>query len=205
MTSIALNSKKMKILSVDYCKSYKSIRYFDLSEKPVIAFIGRSNVGKSSLINHLVNRKKLVKTSSNPGKTQMLNYFLVNEVAYFVDLPGYGFANVPKNVKNSWQEMINDFIWQCPQLVLIFQLVDARHKPSKEDIEFQSLLKLCKVPNMVIANKVDKLKKSQKVKSLKLINETLSLQNKAIGHSAQKKIGRSQILDVLEKYLNNVI
>jgi GTP-binding protein len=193
----------MKILSAEYCTSYKSIRDFNLEEKPSVAFIGRSNVGKSSLINHLLNRKKLVKTSSNPGKTQLLNYFLINENCYFIDLPGYGFANVPQKIKKSWQEMIDTFIWQAPQLVLVVQLVDLRHKPSREDIKFQKLLKACSISNLVIANKADKLKKNQLIKSLKIVSEALLLEQKPLLHSALKKTGRSEILTAIQKQLDN--
>ncbi|PCI24975.1 MAG: YihA family ribosome biogenesis GTP-binding protein [SAR324 cluster bacterium] len=191
----------MKITSAEYITSFPRITEFDLTPLPSIAFIGRSNVGKSSLINHLVNRKKLVKTSSTPGKTQLINYFLINEQFYFVDLPGYGFANVPVKVKNSWRGMIEEFLLTCPQLALIVQLVDIRHKPSREDVEFQELLRRYKLTNLVIANKADKIKKNQIQKSQKIIKEILGVRSKPIVHSALKKIGHQEIWNQFTPYV----
>ncbi len=191
----------MKVTSSEYVKSFVSIHNFDLEELPSIAFIGRSNVGKSSLINNLLNRKKLVKTSSTPGKTQLLNYFLINKSCFFVDLPGYGFASVPDAVKGSWLKMIQDYLHYCPNLRLIVQLVDIRHRPSKDDIEFQNLLKINKMPYIVVANKLDKIKKNQMIKSTKEIMKVLELTKRPLVHSALNKKGKEEIWKAIDRYL----
>lgn len=191
----------MKITSAEYIKSFTSINGFDLPELPVIAFIGRSNVGKSSLINHLLNRKKLVKTSSTPGKTQLLNFFLINKQFYFVDLPGYGFANVPVSVKAGWLTMIREFLYHYPSLKLVVQLLDLRHKPSDDDKEFSQLLVEYHRPSLIIANKSDKIKKSNLKKSLLNIKNSLGLVEMPLLHSALKKTGR----DAIWKEINRVL
>lgn len=187
----------MKILSAEYVKSYAKIRDYDVPYLPTVAFIGRSNVGKSTLINNLVNRKKLVKTSSTPGKTQLLNYFLINNAFYLVDLPGYGFANVPVPVKERWMRMIEDFVLEAPNLYLMVQLVDIRHKPNQHDIDFQAFLQANDIPNMVIANKLDKIKRGQVQKSLKVIRETLDYDGKIHTHSSLTKVGKQEIWESL--------
>lgn len=183
----------MKVTSASYVTSFTDVRKIDLIPLPSYAFIGRSNVGKSSLINHLLNRKKLVKTSSTPGKTQLINYFLINETFYFVDLPGYGFANVPVQVKNQWSRMIQDFLVYNRDLRLIVQLLDIRHKPSKEDIAFLGMVKQFDLPSIVVANKVDKVKKSQLATLRKNIRQILTLEKLPLTHSATKRIGRDEI------------
>jgi GTP-binding protein len=191
----------MNIISAEYVKSFPAIRGFDLPELPVIAFIGRSNVGKSSLINNLLNRKKLVKTSSTPGKTQLLNFFLINKQFYFVDLPGYGFANVPVKVKIGWLAMIQDFLYQYPQLKLIVQLLDIRHNPSNEDLEFSRLLAESQLPSLIVANKSDKVKRSMLKKSLVNIQNRLGLDEIPLMHSALKKTGKEEIWKELDRCL----
>ena len=191
----------MKITSAEYIKSFVSIRSFDLKPLPSVAFIGRSNAGKSSLINALLNRKKLVKTSSTPGKTQTINHFMINNSFFFCDLPGYGFAKVPTKVKNSWLEMINQFLTECPNLRLVVQLVDIRHSPSQEDIDFQKRLQLFGRPSLVIANKSDKLKRSQKPKAIKRIRESMDLAEAPIPHSAVDKSGRAEIWQHVNRFL----
>ncbi len=191
----------MNIISAEYVKSFTAIQGFDLPVLPVIAFIGRSNVGKSSLINNLLTRKKLVKTSSTPGKTQLLNFFLINKQFYFVDLPGYGFANVPTKVKTGWLAMIQDFLYQYPQLKLIVQLVDIRHNPSNEDLEFSHLLAESQLPSLVVANKSDKVKRSMLKKSLVNIQNRLDLDGTPLMHSALKKTGKEAIWKELDRCL----
>jgi len=191
----------MKIVSADYIKSFTRMRDVNLEPLPAIAFIGRSNVGKSSLINSLLSRKKLVKTSSTPGKTQLINYFFINKEFYFIDLPGYGFAKVPIVIKNQWQKMITDFLALCPNLRLIVQLVDSRHKPTSEDLTFQKRVQNKGTPCLVVANKVDKLKKNQIPKAKKEIKQMLGLSSHPILHSAPHKLGRSEIWEVLNQNL----
>ncbi len=191
----------MIVTSAEYIKSFPSIKGFDLPELSAIAFIGRSNAGKSSLINHLLNRKKLVKTSSTPGKTQLLNFFLVNKAFYFVDLPGYGFANVPVEVKMSWQAMIQDFLRLYPRLKLIVQLMDLRHPPTREDQEFYHLLSENHWPSLVVANKSDKVKKNSLKRSLTAMQNCLHLRKPPLMHSALKKIGKEAIWGDIKDHL----
>jgi GTP-binding protein len=191
----------MNITSAEYIKSFPSIKGFDLPELSAIAFIGRSNAGKSSLINHLLNRKKLVKTSSTPGKTQLLNFFLINKAFYFVDLPGYGFANVPVEVKIGWQAMIQDFLRLYPHLKLIVQLMDLRHPPTREDQDFYHLLSANHWPSLVVANKSDKVKKNSLNRSLTAMQSCLHLHKPPLMHSAPKKIGKESIWGEIEDHL----
>jgi GTP-binding protein len=192
----------MIIKSAEYVKSLPDIRQLDIPPLPGIAFVGRSNVGKSSLINHLLNRRNLVKTSSTPGKTQLINFFIINKEFYFIDLPGYGFANVPTKVKNSWIEMIQSFLFSYSNLKTIVQLVDIRHKPSSDDVAFQKMLQAGNLDYTIIANKVDKVKKNQVPKALKTIQQTLSISQKPILHSSLKKIGKVEIWNVLAEKLS---
>ena len=191
----------MKIKSAEYIKSFPDIKGIDLPELPSIAFIGRSNVGKSSLANSLLNRKSLVKTSSNPGKTQLINFFLINKQFYFVDLPGYGFANVPVRIKKQWEDMIYNFLSSYSNLKLIVQLVDIRRKPAKLDINLNNIIKGLDANSLVIANKMDKLKKNEIQKAVKEIKKDLQISEQLILHSAPKKIGRDEIWSVLEQHL----
>lgn len=191
----------MKIKTAKYVKSFSTIKEFDLKIFPSVAFIGRSNVGKSTLINSILNRKKLVKTSSTPGKTQLINYFLINETFYFIDLPGYGFASVPVEIRKRWSKMIKDFLTQCPELRLIVQLVDARHRPSCDDIEFQRLLQSLEITSLVVANKIDKLRKNQIKNALQTIKNDLNIMTEPIRHSGTEKTGRDEILERIASFL----
>ena len=193
----------MKIISAEYIKSFTSVRNNDLPTLPAIAFSGRSNVGKSSLINHLLLRRKLVKTSGTPGKTQLINIFLINSSFYFIDLPGYGFANVPLRVKEDWKQMINDFLFDWPNLRATVQLVDIRHRPSQLDLDFKDLIKKAKQSHIVVANKSDKLNKKGISKQLKEIKDLLGLQKPPLLHSTLQKTGREEIWTEINAYLNN--
>jgi len=192
----------MIIKSAEYVKSLPDIKQLDIAALPGIAFVGRSNVGKSSLINHLLNRKNLVKTSSTPGKTQLINFFIINSEFYFIDLPGYGFANVPVKVKKSWMDMIQNFLFSYSNLKTIVQLVDVRHKPSNDDIAFQKMLQAGNLDYLVVANKADKVKKGQIPKAIKTIQQTLAISQKPILHSSLKKIGKTEIWSLLNKKLS---
>ena len=190
----------MKITHAEYLKSFVDPSRIDLPPLPSFAFIGRSNVGKSSLINHLVGRKGLVKTSGTPGKTQMINFFLVNQAFYFVDLPGYGFATAPKAVKDGWTRMIWEFLETYP-LSLIFQILDIRHLPSKEDQEFHHALVRAELPLALIGNKVDKLGKTGMESQAAVIKKALGFDRNLLLHSFLKKLGREEILAVIEPLL----
>lgn len=191
----------MKIKSVKYIKSLPNISFFDMPPLPAISFIGRSNVGKSSLINNLINRKNLVKTSSTPGKTQLLNYFLVNEEFYFVDLPGYGFAKVPDKVRRDWNMMVKEYLLQDNFLKLTVHLIDIRHKPTNQDLAFQEFLSQNSLPSLLIANKSDKLNKNQQAKSVKEIKQAMNLSTPPLPHSVKDTKGKEEIWKRIEEAL----
>jgi GTP-binding protein len=147
--------------------------------RPEFAFVGRSNVGKSSLLNVLLGQKGLSKTSSRPGKTQTVNFFDVNGRIYFVDLPGYGYAKVPLQLKERWGKAMTAYLRDRAPLRLVLQLVDARHKPTEKDDEMLDLLEGAHVPTVVVATKIDKVKRSERAKNLRRIRETLGLDGEA--------------------------
>lgn len=167
---------------------------------PEFAFAGKSNVGKSSLINGLMNRKSLARTSSSPGKTQTINYYNINNEMYFVDLPGYGYATANEKVKATWGKMIEDYLHQSKQIRAVFLLVDIRHAPSENDrIMYDWILDRGYQP-VIIATKLDKIKRSQVSKHLKLICDTLDVVDDTIviPYSALTKQGREEIYELLD-------
>ncbi|MCX7571336.1 ribosome biogenesis GTP-binding protein YihA/YsxC [Tumebacillus sp. DT12] len=169
---------------------------------PEIALAGRSNVGKSSLINRLLGRRNLARTSGTPGKTQQLNYYLINEDLYFVDLPGYGFARVPKDVKAQWGKMIGGYLDNRENLKLSLQLIDIRHAPSKEDVEMYQYFAHYNRPHAIIATKADKIARGQYQKHLKVIRETLQVlpNTPMIITSADSGLGRQEVWNLIAKY-----
>lgn len=167
---------------------------------PEFAFAGKSNVGKSSLINGLMNRKSLARTSSSPGKTQTINYYNINNEMYFVDLPGYGYATANEKVKATWGKMIEDYLHQSKQIRAVFLLVDIRHAPSENDrIMYDWILDRGYQP-VIIATKLDKIKRSQVAKQVKLICDTLDVVEDTIviPYSALNKQGREEIYELLD-------
>lgn len=173
------------------------------NELPEFAFAGRSNVGKSSLINALMNRKSYARTSSQPGKTQTINFYNIERKLYFVDLPGYGYANVPLAVKEKWGEMVERYLKKSSQLKQIFLLVDIRHEPSANDKDMYDWILYQGFEPVIIATKLDKIKRSQKEKQLKLLREGLSMRpdTKLLPFSAETKQGREEIWECIESYL----
>jgi GTP-binding protein len=174
---------------------------------PEIAFAGKSNVGKSSLINGLMNRKSLARTSSSPGKTQTINYYNINDAMYFVDLPGYGYATANEKIKAQWGKMIEDYLHQSEKIKAVFLLVDIRHKPSDNDkIMYDWILSRGYKP-IIIATKLDKVKKSQVAKQKKLICDTLDVVDDTIviPYSALSKQGREEIYGLLDAILEEEI
>lgn len=170
---------------------------------PEVAFAGKSNVGKSSLINALMNRKSLARTSAQPGKTQTINFYNVNDEIFFVDLPGYGYARANEEIKAKWGKMIEDYLHKSRQLKAVFLLIDIRHAPGKNDcIMYDWILRQGYHP-VIIATKADKLKRSQLPGQLKLIRETLSAEKDTvvIPFSAQSKQGREEIYQVIGQFL----
>ena len=167
------------------------------------AFAGKSNVGKSSLINGLMNRKSLARTSSKPGKTQTINYYNINEQMYFVDLPGYGYATANENVKAQWGKLIEDYLHQSKMIRAVFLLVDIRHAPSENDrIMYDWIVKRGYQP-IIIATKSDKVKRSQIAKQKKLIRDTLQIGNDTIviPYSSLSKQGREEIYAVIDELI----
>ena len=172
---------------------------------PEFAFAGKSNVGKSSLINGLMNRKSLARTSSSPGKTQTINYYNINNEMYFVDLPGYGYATANEKVKAQWGKLIEDYLHQSKQIRTVFLLVDIRHAPSKNDrIMYDWILDRGYQP-VIIATKLDKIKRSQVAKQLKLICDTLDVVDDTIviPYSSLNKQGREEIYELLDGMVEN--
>ena len=170
---------------------------------PEFAFAGNSNVGKSSLINALMNRKSYARTSAQPGKTQTINFYNINDAFYYVDLPGYGYANANEKVKAQWGVMIEKYLHTSKQLKLVFLLIDIRHAPGKNDIQMYDWVKQMGFEPIIIATKADKIKRSQLDKCLKAIRETLQLgkETTMIPFSSVSKQGREEIYDVIERYL----
>lgn len=167
------------------------------------AFAGKSNVGKSSLINGLMNRKSLARTSAQPGKTQTINFYNINNALYFVDLPGYGYAKANEEVKAKWGKMIENYLHKSKQLKAVFLLIDIRHEPSANDrLMYEWILKQGFQP-IIIATKLDKINRSQVQKHVKMIREGLKVVKGTIviPYSAQTKQGRDEIYELLDSYL----
>lgn len=170
------------------------------TEMPEIAFAGKSNVGKSSLINGLLNRKSLARTSSQPGKTQTINYYNINHDLYFVDLPGYGYAQVSVEIRAKWGKMVERYLHTSKQLRLVFLLIDIRHEPSENDcIMYDWIVKNGYEP-VIIATKLDKIKRSQIQKNLKIIRQKIQPVEGTIiiPFSTQTKQGKEEILQLIE-------
>lgn len=180
---------------VEFVKSVYQLEHCPKGELPEIAFVGRSNVGKSSLLNCLWSKKGLAKTSSRPGKTQSLNYFLYNKSCYFVDLPGYGFAKVPLQMKKDWNRVMYTYLAEHPNLSMVVQLVDSRHKPTDKDLDMLSILDEAQVPTLIVATKIDKLKRSERKKNLKRIQTEMGLDDDAviIPFSSENGEGRKEL------------
>ena len=173
------------------------------NDLPEIAFAGKSNVGKSSLINGLLNRKSLARTSAQPGKTQTINFYNVNKNLYFVDLPGYGYAKVSVEIRAKWGKMIEKYLHGSPQLKKVFLLIDIRHVPSENDCMMYDWIVDNGYEPVIICTKLDKIKRSQVQKNLKLIREKLDLVpgTTMIPFSAQTKQGRDEIWNLIEETL----
>lgn len=169
---------------------------------PEVAFAGKSNVGKSSLINALMNRKSLARTSSQPGKTQTINFYNINDVMHLVDLPGYGYANASEEVKAKWGRMIERYLQKSQQLKQVFLLIDIRHAPSANDKLMYDWIVHNGYRPVIIATKLDKLKRSQVAKSVKIVREGLNLEKEdiLIPFSAQTKQGLEQIWETIESF-----
>ncbi len=170
----------MKVTSAKFLTSALRPGQYPKDGRPEFAFAGRSNVGKSTLLNNLLNKKGMAKTSSTPGKTQTINFFDINGRIYFVDLPGYGYAKVPKSVKANWGRVMTAYLSERDPLRLVVQLLDARHKPTDNDLDMLELLDHAEVPTLIAATKIDKVKRSQRNRNLATIRQTLELDADAL-------------------------
>ena len=170
---------------------------------PEFAFAGKSNVGKSSLINGLMNRKSLARTSSQPGKTQTINFYNINDALYFVDLPGYGYAKAGEEIKAKWGKMVENYLHRSRRLQAVFLLVDIRHEPSGNDKMMYEWIVHQGFSPVIIATKLDKIKKSQVSKNVKIIREGLGMKKDGIliPYSALSKQGREEIYALLDSYM----
>lgn len=194
----------MRIVSADYIISAAGPGQYPGEGQPEIAFAGRSNVGKSSLINRLVNRKTLARTSSSPGKTRLLNFYYINKDFYFVDLPGYGFAKVARDIKAQWGKMIEDYLKNRPNLKAVVHLIDIRHAPSMEDRQMHDWLKHFGIPVIIAATKADKIPRGKWQKHTRLIIESLQPlpDSPVIIFSAETGQGRDEMWAAINQYFN---
>ncbi len=176
---------------------------FPDNEHPEFAFAGKSNVGKSSLINALMNRKSLARTSSQPGKTQTINFYNINDELYYVDLPGYGYAKVAVEVKAKWGKMIERYLKNAPMLKCVFLLIDIRHEPSANDKLMYDWIVSNGYYPVIIATKLDKLKRSQVAKHVKMVRDGLGIRKEGIviPFSAETKQGREEIWALIESMM----
>lgn len=193
----------MKITSAEFIKSAFSESHWTTDGLPEIAFLGRSNVGKSSLLNSLLQRKGLARTSNTPGRTQSINFFLINERFYFVDLPGYGYAKVSKTMRADWGKMAEEYLLKRRELVLFIQLIDSRHKPTELDRNLYEWLQFHQKNSIIVATKSDKLSSNGLNKSLREIESTFP-DGKIIAFSAATAKGREAVWREIENALANV-
>jgi GTP-binding protein len=182
----------VRIASAEFVKSAFEKRHWVTGGLPEIAFLGRSNVGKSSLINSLLQRKGLARTSNTPGRTQSVNFFLINDALYFVDLPGYGFAKVSKTMRADWGRMAEEYLGERQELALCIQLIDSRHEPTVLDIQLNDWLVHNGKPHLVVATKTDKLSNNELQRSLKTAKAMLP-DTPIIVYSSQTGRGRDEV------------
>ncbi len=193
----------MQITSATFVKSSQVVADMPPPKMPEYGFVGRSNVGKSSLINALTQRKKLAKTSGTPGKTQLINHFLINESWYLADLPGYGYARVSKTQRKVFQKMIQEYLFKRENLMNVFVLVDSRLEPQEGDLEFMEMLGIKRIPFSIIFTKIDKLKKDELETNLSVYEnklfETWEELPPMMFTSSTSKAGREELLDKISE------
>ena len=191
----------MKIKEAEFIKSAPTLEHCPTTNFPEFAFAGRSNVGKSSLINYLTHHKKLARTSSEPGRTRMLNYYLINKSMYFVDLPGYGYAKVSRATRNAWQREMKRYLSDREQLRAIIQVVDIRHDAGPLDLEMAEKIREIGVPWLLVVTKADKISKSSQQQQVAKIAKTLGMDNKnrIFLVSSEKQFGEESLLNELAK------
>jgi GTP-binding protein len=193
----------MEIKEARFIVSNTNVEKCPRPDKPEYAFIGRSNVGKSSLINMLTNRKSLAKTSGKPGKTRLINHFLINEEWYLVDLPGYGYAKIAKKEREKWERFLKNYILKRENLFNLFVLIDSRHNPQAIDLEFMEWLGLSQIPFSIVFTKTDKLKPEELEVNMNNYKEKLLKSWESVPpifvSSAEKGIGKKEILQYIRK------
>src|SRR5215207_2579851 len=187
----------MKVATTEFLKSAFKEDDWPKDPKPEIAFLGRSNVGKSSLINSLLSVRGLARTSGTPGRTQSLNFFTINDRLRFVDFRGFGYARVPKEIKSTWGEMATTFLAKRRQLVLSIHLVDSRHEPTKQDLQLHEWLKEYEKPRLIVATKSDKLSNNELKKNLEHIARVLD-DDSVMAFSAKSGRGRNELWRAIE-------
>lgn len=192
---------QMKIESAEFVKSAFERRHWTTDGRPEIAFLGRSNVGKSSLINSLLLRKGMARTSNTPGRTQSINFFLVNESFYFTDLPGYGYARVSKTMRADWGRMAEEYLGERRELALCIQLIDSRHKPTPLDIQLNEWLVFNDKPHLIVATKADKISKNELQKSITAAQKELPGAT-ILTYSARTSRGREEVWAEINAALN---
>ncbi len=198
----------MQIKQADYVISSPSVDKCPKPDKPEFAFIGRSNVGKSSLINMLTGRQSLAKTSATPGKTQLINHFIINREWYLVDLPGYGYAKISQSQRKKWEKMIEEYLRKRENLLNIFVLIDSRHSPQKIDIEFINTLGEWQLPFSIVFTKADKVKPLALQRNtgdfLEALRQSWQFLPQSFISSAEKKSGRDEILSFVDEQIRLV-
>jgi len=193
----------LTIKSAEYVTSAVKRGQYPPADLPEVAFAGRSNVGKSSLINCLVRRKKLVRTSRTPGRTQTLNFFVINQAFYFVDLPGYGFARVPESVRLQWGPMVETYLTERKSLRGVVQIMDARRPPTPDDLQLWNWLRVNRVPAIAVLTKADKLPRGKRTTSQAHAAQSLAVPAEEIVlFSAESGQGRQHLLERLVKWLD---
>ena len=191
----------MRVIDAKFYKSVFKKACLPTGQISEIAFSGRSNVGKSSLINTLINRKGIAKTSSTPGRTQSINFIDINNFLYFVDLPGYGYARVPDSVKKDWQHLIEGYLEKRENLKLVILIIDSRRDPREDEAQFADWLKLNSISYAVVITKIDKLKRGKRLKSYSAWQKFLGVEN-VLPFSAVTGEGKGGIWSIIEQHLN---
>lgn len=193
----------MKIKEAKFVTSAVSNAQYPKGDMPQIALVGKSNVGKSSLINVITNDKRLARTSSQPGKTRLINFFSIDEKFYLVNLPGYGFARVSDDEKIKWANMINEYLEESNSLKLLIMIIDIRHNPTGEDLQMAEWIKYYNIPTLIAASKADKLGKTRIVPQVHMLQEKMGFPEDVpiIPYSAVSKKGITDILKILDYYL----
>lgn len=193
----------MKVTKAEIVISAVSQKQYPDDRLPEIALAGRSNVGKSSFINKLINRKNLARTSSKPGKTQTLNFYRINDAFYFVDVPGYGYAKVSKTEREKWGKMMEEYFQTRDTLKAVLLITDIRHEPTRDDIQMYDFLKHFELPVIVVGTKLDKIPKGKRAKHIKRTIETLQVEqgDLVLPFSSETGEGKDEAWGILNKYL----